>query len=95
MIGTADSEALAEPVQEQLLGNAGCGTPVGCQLSYCDLRGQIAMAIGRANGFADAQIAGDYTRPSQDASQKPLRCPPSEATTRHQAGDHFGVWLVT
>ena len=53
------------------------------------------MAIRRANGFADAQIASDYTRPSQDASEKPLRCPPSEATTRRQAGDHFGVWLVT
>jgi hypothetical protein len=78
-----------------LLSDAGGGTPVGCQLSYFGFRWQIARAIRRANGFADTQIAGDYTRPSQGASKKPLRCPPSEATTRHQAGNHFGVWPVT
>ena len=55
--------------------------PVCCQLSYFGFRGQIATAIRRANGFADTQITGDYTRPSQGASEKPLRCPPSEATT--------------
>jgi hypothetical protein len=53
------------------------------------------MAIRRADGFADAQITGDYTRPSQSASEKPLCCPPPEATTRRQAGDHFSVWPVT
>src|SRR4029450_7704394 len=52
------------------------------------------MAICRANGFADTQITSDYTRPSQGASEKPLCCPSSEATTRHQVGDHFGVGLV-
>jgi hypothetical protein len=91
----ASQVAVAQPVQEELLGDTGCSTPVGGQLSYCGLRRQIAMAIRRANSFADTQIAGDYTRPSQGASEKPLRCPPSEATTRHQAGDHFGVWPVT
>jgi hypothetical protein len=78
-----------------LLGDAGGGTPVGCQLSYFGFRGQFALAIRRTDGFADAQIASDDTRPAQDASEKPLRCPPSEATTRRQASDHFGVWPVT
>ena len=91
----ASQGAVAQPVQEELLGDTGCSTPVGGQLSNCGLRWQIAMAIRRANSFANPQVAGDYTRPPQGASQKPLRCPPSEATTRHQAGDHFGVWLVT
>jgi len=82
-------------VQEKLLGDAGCSTPVGCQLSYFGFRRQIAITIRRTDGFADTQIAGDDTRPSQGASEKPLRCPPSEATTRYQAGDHFGVWPIT
>ena len=55
----------------------------------------MAMAIRRTDGFADTQIAGDDTRPPQGASEKPLCCPPSKTTTRHQASDHFGVWLVT
>ena len=91
----ASQGAVAQPVQEELLGDTGCSTPVGGQLSYFDLRWQIAMAIRRANSFADPQIAGNYTRSPQGSSQKPLRCPPSEATTRRQTGDHFGVWPVT
>src|SRR5712691_8162386 len=91
----ASQGAVAQPVQEKLLGDAGCSTPVGCQFSYFGLRWQIAMAIRCTDGFADAQVAGDYTRPSQGTSEKPLRCPPSEATTRRQAGDHCGVWPVT
>jgi hypothetical protein len=91
----ASQLAVAQPVQEELLGDAGGSTPVCGQLSYFSFRRQIAIAIRRTNGFTDAQVAGDYTRPSQGASEKPLRCPPSEATTRHQAVDHFGVWLVT
>jgi hypothetical protein len=51
----------------------------------------MALAIRRTDGFADAQITSDDTRPSQSASEKPLRCPPTETTTRHQASDHFGV----
>ncbi len=57
----ASQVAVAQPVQEELLGDTGCTGPVGGQLSYCGLRWQIAMAIRRANSFADAQIAGDYT----------------------------------
>jgi hypothetical protein len=81
-------------MEEKLLGDAGCGPPVCGQLSYCGFRGQIAMAIRCTDGFADAQITSHHAWASQGASEKPFRCPPSKATTRHQAGDHFGVWPV-
>ena len=49
----ASRVAVAQPVQEELLGDTGCSTPVGCQLSYYGLRWQSAMAICRAHSFAD------------------------------------------
>jgi len=49
----ASQVAVTQPVQKELLGDTGCSTPVGGQLSYCGLRWQIAIAIRRANSFAD------------------------------------------
>ena len=91
----AASKALAQSVQEQLLGDAGGVPPVGGELSHSGFRWQIPMVIRRPDGFTDGQISSHDARTSQHTGEKPLCRPPPEAPARRQTGNHGGVWLVT
>src|SRR5260221_7964765 len=89
----ASRKALAQCMQKELLRDASGSTPVLRQRPHVGFRRQIAVAIGRTDGFTDTQITGHNARASQSTGEKPLGGPPSEATTRHQAGNHFSVGL--
>jgi hypothetical protein len=82
-------------MQEELLSDSSGSPPMRRQLTHVGFRGQVAVAIGRTDGYTDAQVIGHNTWTSQSASEKSRCRPPSEAATRRQAGDYFGVWLVT
>ena len=47
-------KALAQAMQEELLGDTSGSTPMPRQLTHVGFRGQITIAIGRTDGFTDA-----------------------------------------